>query len=52
MSSVELFEARMQSARVTAAELGERRLLQVHVLEDRFDDDVDGVEAVVGQSSA
>ena len=29
-------------------ELGERRLLQVHVLEDRFDDDVDVVEAVVG----
>ena len=47
MSSVEVFDARTQSGRVTRAELRERRLLQVHVLEHRLDDDVDLVEAVV-----
>ena len=41
MSSVDVFDARMASGRVTAAELGERRLLQVHVLEHGLDDDVD-----------
>ena len=34
------------------AELGERGLLQVHVLEHRFSDDVHLVEAVVAASSA
>ena len=32
-----------------AAELREHRLLQLHVLEDRLDDDVGGVESVVGR---
>ena len=32
-----------------ARDLGERRLLQIHVLEHRLDDDVDVVEAVIGR---
>ena len=38
----------MHSGLVDLAELGEGRLLQLHVLEHRFDHDVDLVEAVVG----
>jgi hypothetical protein len=47
MSSVDEFDARMQSGPGHFPELRERRLLQVHVLEHRLGDDVDLIEAVV-----
>ena len=52
MSSVDVFDARMASGRVTARELGERGLLQLHVLEHRLDDDVDRRRSRRSSSSA
>ena len=49
MSSVEVFDASTASGRVTRPSSRERRLLQLHVLEHGFDDDVDLIEAVIGR---
>ena len=52
MSSVDVFEARIASGCVTAVELGEDLLLQLHALEDGFDDDVGLVKPIVGRAWA
>ena len=47
MSSVEVLEARMVSGLRHLVQLGESFLLERHLLEDRFDDDVRLLEAIV-----
>ena len=49
ISSVEVFEARMQAGLAIASISREDLLLERHAFEDGFDDDVGLIEAVVGE---